>query len=150
MRLLLLQEKYLELLEAGRELEALYTLRHELAPLPLHHSDKDIQVLSSYMMYPDKDRLRQAANWLGVKGGAREKLMDKLQGVCVCVCVCVCDKHLICLLSAFLPASVMLPPKRLRQLLTQAVQMQVERCPFHYIEHDISDYSLLTDHICSR
>lgn len=130
MRLLLLTEKYLELLERGNELEALHCLRHELAPLPLHHSDKHIQVLTSYMMYPDKGELCRAASWPGVKGGAREKLMDKLQ--------------------AFLPASVMLPPKRLQQLLTQALQQQVERCPFHYIEQNITDYSLLTDHICSR
>ena len=50
----------------------------------------------------------------------------------------------------FLSSSVMLPPKRLQQLLTQAVQLQVERCPFHYMEQDISEYSLLNDHICTR
>lgn len=80
MRLLLLQEKYLEQLESGLELEALHTLRHELAPLPLHHSDKHIQVLTGYMMYPNKEDLRQAASWPGVKGGSRQKLVDKLQG----------------------------------------------------------------------
>lgn len=49
MRLLLLKEKYLELLESGSEIAALHCLRHELAPLPLHHSDKHIQVLTRYM-----------------------------------------------------------------------------------------------------
>ena len=81
MRLLLLQEKYLELLESGHEMEALHCLRHELAPVPLHHSDKQLEQLSSYMMYVDKDMLRKAAKWPGLGGGAREKLMDKLQGV---------------------------------------------------------------------
>jgi len=52
--------------------------------------------------------------------------------------------------SGFMPSSVMLPPKRLQQLLTQAVQLQVERCPFHYLDADTSEYSLLNDHICSR
>ena len=80
MRLLLLQEKYLELLEAGHQLEALQCLRHELAPLPLHHSDKNIQVLTSYMMHQDRDKLYEAAEWSGVRGGARQKLMDQLQG----------------------------------------------------------------------
>ena len=80
MHLLLLHEKYLELLESGRELEALHCLRHELAPMPLHHSDKELQLLTSYMMYSDKDMLRKAAGWPGLGGGAREKLMDKLQG----------------------------------------------------------------------
>ena len=96
--------------------------------------------------------------------------------VCVCVCVCSCV-HSCCssivftpgqvdtypavareccvfishlTTTAFLPASVMLPPRRLRQLLSQAVQLQVDRCPFHYIEQSTTDYSLLTDHMCSR
>ena len=80
MRLLLLIEKYLELLEGGHEIEALHCLRHELAPVPLHHSDKQLQLLTSYMMYSDKELLRKAANWPGRLGGAREQLMDKLQG----------------------------------------------------------------------
>ena len=81
MRLLLLQEKYLELLEGGHEIEALHCLRHELAPVPLHHSDKQLQLLTSYMMYSDKELLRKAADWPGLRGGAREQLMDKLQGL---------------------------------------------------------------------
>ena len=46
MQYLLLKEKYLELLEEGQEMAALQCLRHELVPLPLHHSDKDIQTLT--------------------------------------------------------------------------------------------------------
>lgn len=46
MRLLLLKEKYLELLEAGSTLDALKCLRCEIAPLHLHHCDKDVQVLA--------------------------------------------------------------------------------------------------------
>lgn len=80
MRLLLLKEKYLELLEAGREIEALQCLRQEIALIPLHHSDKQLQVLASYMMYSDKELLKEAADWPGLGGGAREQLMDKLQG----------------------------------------------------------------------
>ncbi len=34
----------------------------------------------SYMMYLDKGELRRVAGWPGVNGGARERLMDKLQG----------------------------------------------------------------------
>ena len=55
MRLLLLREKYLELLECGAAVEALQCLRHELAPLPLHHSDKHLQTLT---------------RWAGPVGGA--------------------------------------------------------------------------------
>ncbi len=80
MRLLLLEEKYFEQLESGQTLKALATLRHELAPLPLNHSEKRIQVLTSYMMYPSQDDFRKAASWPGVNGGSRQILVDKLQG----------------------------------------------------------------------
>ena len=71
MRFLLLKEKYLELLESGRRLEALRCLRSELAPLPLHHSDKHIETLTRYTCI--------------------HTLTPSLLGsLCVCVCVCVC------------------------------------------------------------
>ena len=53
-------------------------------------------------------------------------------------------------LLGFLSSSVMLPPKRLQQLLSQAVQLQIDKCPFHYMDMDVSECSLLTDHICTR
>jgi len=40
LQLLLLEEKYLELLESSRELEALHCLRQEIAGLPLHDHEK--------------------------------------------------------------------------------------------------------------
>ena len=40
LRLLLLEEKYLELLESNRDLEALHCLRQEIAGLPLHDHEK--------------------------------------------------------------------------------------------------------------
>jgi WD40 repeat protein len=138
MQYLLLREKYLELLEGGEEMAALHCLRHELVPLPLHHTDKDIQTLTSYMMYSEKAELRCAANWPGVKAGSREQLMEQLQ--------------------SFLPPSVMLPAHRLPQLLSQAVDLQISRCPYHFQHHPPSSsshsshhhYSLLTDHLCPR
>ena len=85
MQFLLLEEKYLEQLECGQELEALSTLRHELAPLPFHHSDKHIQTLTSYMMYSNKEDLRNAASWPGVHGGSRQILVEKFQGNAECI-----------------------------------------------------------------
>ena len=46
MRLLLLEEKYLEHLENGERLLALQCLRNDLASLPAHHPEKRIQDLS--------------------------------------------------------------------------------------------------------
>ena len=40
LRLLLLEEKYLELLESNRDLEALHCLRQEIAGLPLYDHEK--------------------------------------------------------------------------------------------------------------
>ena len=98
MRLLLLKEKYLELLEEGNTFDALKCLRCEIAPLRLHHSDKDVQILArfvhsyisvlflpllcchSYMMYSTREELHKAADWPGAQRGAREHLMDQLQG----------------------------------------------------------------------
>ncbi|XP_019864282.1 PREDICTED: WD repeat-containing protein 26-like isoform X1 [Amphimedon queenslandica] len=130
MKLLIKEEEYLELLESGERLLALQCLRHDLTNLPLYHPEKKIQNLSQYVMCHSKEELLRVANWPGVKGGARERLMDQLQD--------------------FLPAAVMLPSRRLSYLLRQSLQLQVQQCPFHYEDNDLSTYSLLTDHICSR
>lgn len=46
----------------------------------------------------------------------------------------------------------MLPPRRLRTLLSQAEQLQKERCPLHNGIHngDANTFSLLVDHACNR
>lgn len=55
-------------------------------------------------------------------------------------------------LQTFLPATVMLPPRRLRNLLEQAVEMQTTRCSCHDMawETNIENVSLLNDHNCSQ
>lgn len=56
------------------------------------------------------------------------------------------------LVAAFLPPSVMLPPRRLFTLLHQAVELQKDRCLYHNTGRDerLQDVSLLMDHSCSR
>lgn len=46
----------------------------------------------------------------------------------------------------------MLPPRRLRTLLCQAVELQKERCPYHNftVDNGIDSVNLLVDHVCSR
>lgn len=53
---------------------------------------------------------------------------------------------------AYLPPSVMLPPRRLQTLLRQAVEMQRDRCLYHNTKLDSSldSVSLLLDHVCTR
>ncbi|XP_038074198.1 WD repeat-containing protein 26-like [Patiria miniata] len=132
MKFLLLEQKYLEYLEESRILEALQCLRQELTPLKFN-TDR-VHVLSGFLMCTSKDELHRRADWAGKGNASRTKLMEQLQ--------------------AFLPPSVMLPPRRLYTLLSQAVELQKHRCPYHNtaIKNDdsLQSISLLHDHICSR
>ncbi|XP_071490897.1 WD repeat-containing protein 26-like [Diadema antillarum] len=131
MRFLILEQKFLELLEDGSIMEALDCLRKELTPLK--YNTERVHLLSSFLMCSNKDELREKAGWAGKGHESRSKLMEHLQ--------------------SFLPASVMLPPRRLYTLLGQAVDLQKTRCPFHNTRHgddSLQNMSLLFDHVCSR
>lgn len=130
MKFLILEQKYLEYLEDGRVLDALHVLRNELTPL--QHNTVRVHQLSSYMMCSSTQELRSRTNWDGKGSKSRGSLMDKLQ--------------------AFLPASVMLPPCRLRSLLNQALEFQTLRCRHHNTSQDtiFTNTSLLVDHCCPK
>jgi len=63
MQFLLLEQKYLELLEEGKVMEALSTLQYELTPL--NHRTKRVHQLSAYIMCITPEEVREAANWSG-------------------------------------------------------------------------------------
>ncbi|KXJ24795.1 WD repeat-containing protein 26 [Exaiptasia diaphana] len=130
MRFCLLEQKFLEYLEENRPIEALHCLRTELAPLK--YNKERLHQLSGLIMCSSTEELYERASWNGKGSVSREKLMDRLQ--------------------SFLPASIMLPPHRLHTLLSQAVELQKEKCPFHNTlkEPDLHSFSLLTDHLCTR
>lgn len=129
MKFLLLEQKYLEFLEEGRPIDALHVLRNELTPL--QHNTPRVHQLSSYMMCTNNQELYQRTGWEGRGVKSRTRLMDRLQ--------------------SFLPASVMLPPRRLRSLLIQAVELQTEHCACHdmALKTNVNNVSLLVDHDCS-
>lgn len=58
--------------------------------------------------------------------------------------------RLIDRLQSYLPPQIMLPPRRLRCLLKQAVQYQADSCSCHDVawRTDLDNISLLTDHDC--
>ncbi|RMX57360.1 hypothetical protein pdam_00016009 [Pocillopora damicornis] len=130
MRFCLLEQKFLEFLEEENRIEAVYCLRTELTPLKCNR--ERVHQLSGLVMYTTKEELHKKAEWNGKGYLSRHKLMDRLQ--------------------SFLPASVMLPPHRLRTLLNQAVELQKEKCPYHNtkLELGLHSFSLLSDHLCSR
>ena len=129
MRFLILEHKYLEKLEEGHVIEALSVLRNELSPL--NYDTDRVHQLSRYIMCGPAEELRTATGWPGRANGAREQLMEKLQ--------------------KFLPPTIMLPANRLRTLLSQALELQGDHCPFHNNPlTPLAQADLLTDHKCSQ
>ncbi|KAJ8669841.1 hypothetical protein QAD02_001100 [Eretmocerus hayati] len=130
MKFLILEQKYLELLEDGLVLDALQVLRNELTPLG--HNTGRVHQLSAFMMCSGKEELQTRAGWEGKGYLSRVTLMDKLQ--------------------KYLPPSIMLPPRRLHSLLCQAVEMQNQQCTYHITQSptNLENVSLLVDHSCSK
>lgn len=130
MKFLILEQKYLEYLDENRVIDALHCLRNELTPL-IHRVNR-VHELSRLIMCSPGDELRTLAQWEGKGSVSRQKLMEKLH--------------------QYLPPSVMLPPRRLRTLLCQAIELQKERCPYHNnnTENSLDSFSLLVDHVCSK
>lgn len=106
---LLLEQKYLELLSQKRQVEALKVLQTELTPL--NHRQNRTHELSTYLMLSSPEDISRVTR--SVRGGELSgmDLMERLQ--------------------SFFPASVMLPPRRLHTLLSQAAEFQIDRCLFH-------------------
>nr|XP_027199303.1 WD repeat-containing protein 26-like [Dermatophagoides pteronyssinus] len=130
MKFLLLEQKYLECIEDGREIDAVHCLQNEITQLKYNMGK--LPTICSYLFMNSKEELRRVANWDGKGHVSRSKLMEKLQN--------------------FLPATIMLPPRRLQSLLNQAIEFQKERCPYHNIkvENGLDDFSLLVDHLCCK
>ncbi|KAI0819085.1 WD40 repeat-like protein [Irpex lacteus] len=127
-KFLISQQKYLELLEAGRTTSALWILREELAPLSTN-SDV-LHSLSSLLMCRDADDLRLASGWDGAEGTSRRKLLVNLQ------------RHI--------PSSIMIPQRRFASLLDQARDHQRLQCLYHNIPLDPHNFTLYADHACGK
>lgn len=125
MRFWLRQQKFLELLEERDTGRALMVLRSELTPL--YQDTSKLHFLSSLLMCPSADDLKQRANWDGAYGESRQ--------------------HLLSQLSRFISPSVMLPEHRLAVLLHQVKRNQIANCLYH---NTAISPSLYQDHICDR
>jgi len=127
---LVYEQKYLEYVEDELYPEALCTLQTEIQPLNIYL--KRLHELPCFMMLKGRPELLRFANWKGKGASSRKQLLDKLQ--------------------EYLPMSVMMPPKRLKTLLSQALNFQRSKCLFHNVDDTPSPakYSLLLDHVCHR
>lgn len=126
MQLLVSEEKFLESIEDNLYLKALKCLRLEITPMT--NDTKRIQHLTTLLMCKSIQDMRSKANWPGKGIKSRQILVDRLQ--------------------KFIPPLVMLPSKRLSTLLSQAVQLQRERCILHLNDTDSEHVDLTSDHIC--
>ncbi|XP_077244579.1 WD repeat-containing protein 26 homolog [Tasmannia lanceolata] len=123
---LILEQKFVELLEKERVMEALKTLRSEIAPLGIN--TKQVHELSGCIVSPLQRVLIGSTSQDIAISNLRLKLMEKLQKL--------------------LPPTVMIPEKRLEHLVEQALNVQREACFFHNSLD--SALSLYSDHQCGR
>lgn len=74
----------------------------------------------------------QAGDWAGKESGSRLQLINRIQ--------------------SYVPAQTMLPPRRLEQLVEEAVRSQLNGCIYHNpplgVATDLQQISLLQRHSC--
>ncbi|KAJ6796275.1 WD repeat-containing protein 26-like isoform X1 [Iris pallida] len=123
---LILEQKFFELMEEERVMDALKTLRSEITPLSINK--KRVHELCSYVVSPSQRDLLGLTN-LGIDtSNSRLKLLEELQKL--------------------LPSTVMIPERRLEHLVEQALNVQREACYFH--NSSDKSLSLYTDHQCGK
>ncbi|KAL8474105.1 hypothetical protein ACS0TY_030100 [Phlomoides rotata] len=117
---IILEQKYLDLLDEDKIMDALKTLRTEISPLRIH--DERVREMSSFIVSPSQISIDGTSSKLE----SRKKLLDELRKL--------------------LPPTVIIPEKRLWHLVEQALFLQKDACRFH----NSGKISLLTDHQCGR
>ncbi|XP_076926141.1 WD repeat-containing protein 26 homolog [Bidens hawaiensis] len=120
---IILQQKFLELLDDEKITDALQTLRTEIEPLSVNTIR--VRELSSLVL--SRSYLVNNGQNL-VKSKARSKLLEDLQKL--------------------LPSTMMTPDKRLLQLVEQAIDSQHVNCLFH--NSLFGENSLFSDHRCGK
>ncbi|XP_021735512.1 WD repeat-containing protein 26-like [Chenopodium quinoa] len=117
----ILEQKYLEHLQSGNTKDALLTLRNEISPLCINtnrvHQLAACLVSHSQIIIPSTETIFVSS---------RQEILENLQKL--------------------LPAEVIVPERRLEQLVEQALDRQRESCVFHNILD--SGLSLYIDHRC--
>ncbi|CAK9176469.1 unnamed protein product [Ilex paraguariensis] len=123
---LILEQKFFELLDEGKIMDALKTLRTEIAPLCINNNR--VRDLSSCIVYPSQHAPIGISAEDGMRVKSRPKLLEELQKL--------------------LPPTVIIPEGRLIHLVEQALDLQRDACLFH--NSVVEEMSLLTDHQCGR
>ncbi|KAI3764097.1 hypothetical protein L2E82_14100 [Cichorium intybus] len=123
---IILQQKFFELLDKQKVMDALKTLRNEIAPLSINNIR--VRELSSLILSPSLRIIDGISGLELTKSKPRSELLEDLQKL--------------------FPPNVMIPERRLLQLVEQALDLQNETCLFH--NSLVGETSLFTDHRCGR
>ncbi|GAX81284.1 hypothetical protein CEUSTIGMA_g8716.t1 [Chlamydomonas eustigma] len=124
-KFLVLQQKYVEALEAGDTSVAIACLRKEMSPLGVNPNQ--LHRLAALLMHPPSLDASSPNEWLSKLGGGRDK------------------REIVLLkLQSLLPPNLMLPQARLEALIEQALQAQVSSCKYHNVME--AHLTLLTDY----
>ncbi|XP_057481856.1 WD repeat-containing protein 26 homolog [Actinidia eriantha] len=123
---LILEQKFVELLKEGKIMDALHTLRTEIVPLSVNMGR--VHELAASIISPSQTVVLGLSSQDNSIAISRSRFLEKLQKL--------------------LPAAVMIPERRLENLVEQALDMQRFNCVFHNTLD--SELSLLSDHQCGR
>ncbi|KAI9177465.1 hypothetical protein LWI28_015534 [Acer negundo] len=123
---LILEQKFFEFLDGEKVMDALKTLRTEIAPLCINNNR--VRELSSCLVSPSHCGFVGSLRRDIVRAKSRSKLLEELQKL--------------------LPPTIMIPERRLEHLVEQALILQREACTFH--NSSDKDMSLYTDHHCGK
>ncbi|KAK4796066.1 hypothetical protein SAY86_028392 [Trapa natans] len=123
---LILEQKFFELLDDDKAMDALKTLRMEITPLSTNNAR--VHQLSQSILSPVKFVHVGSSNCSPIRTKSRAELLEELQKL--------------------LPPTLRVPDRRLEQLVEQALILQRDACMFHNSEDN--EMSLYKDHQCGR
>ncbi|XP_039139712.1 WD repeat-containing protein 26 homolog [Dioscorea cayenensis subsp. rotundata] len=123
---LILEKKFLELVENNKLVDALETLRNDISPLGINK--KRVHELSGCLVYPSQFASTSFANSGTKAENPRLSLLVELQKL--------------------LPPTVLIPERRLENLVEQALNVQKETCSLHNSVEN--SFSLYSDHHCGK
>lgn len=125
---LILEQKFLELLQVDHVMAALGTLRNEIVPLCIN-TGRVHELAAGIVSLPHCVVVGSSSQDNGVSiSRSRSDILEKLEKL--------------------LPATVMVPERRLEHLVEQALDVQRDACVFHNTLD--SELSLYADHQCGK
>ncbi|EPS60063.1 hypothetical protein M569_14740 [Genlisea aurea] len=122
----ILEQKFFELLDGKKIMDALKTLRADIAPLCVNNDR--VRELSYSILNLSLEMSDDRVSGQEMRLKSRKELLEELQKL--------------------LPPTVIIPENRLVHLVEQALDLQRDACRYH--NSSVGEMSLLTDHQCGK